>query len=306
MTRGKFRFIILSMLLFAILTPLRGVADIDPALIQEELLKTQSGVSYTTINEINGKQYITYAQNSPDWGELTAGVKANTRIKSSFCAVFSLSNIIVNSVPYSELNTLNALMIREPCFDTKTVAHNKGYKQKYKFVVRSEEDYLRYYPLCLANLVSGNAKISVGETRSRGYYKRVLKEYGLQYTETKKMSECIEYVRQGAYASVCTGGTNSPIAPNFGHYFVMVYADDNYVYFLDSMFRDEYPKDKEHVIEILSPGLYRVAIENVNKLAITGTKIIVWPKANRTEYTKEMLEEAIKKSNENIPKRTGE
>lgn len=303
MINARFKALIACLLVLAVLTPVFGVADIDPAFIQEELLKTSPEVSYTAIHEINGKNYIVYAQNSPDWGKITAGVKGDAPIKTALCSVFSLSNIIVNCVPYKNLDAMLPLMIREPNFDTKTVAYNRGYNRKFKFVVNCLEDYLRYYPLCLANMISGNVRFSAGDVRSRGYYEKLLTQYGLEYVETQDLEECIELVRQGAMASVCTGGGGSPIAPNFGHYFVMASVDDEYVYFLDSVYRDKYKYDKKHVIEIVTPGVFRVTLENVTKLSISGSKFVVWPDENRTNYTDEMLEEAIRVSNEKIPER---
>lgn len=303
MINTRIKVLISCMLVLAILTPVLGVADIDPAFIQEELLKTDPDGSYTVVDEINGKNFLVYAQNSPDWGKMTAGKEANAPIRQALCAVFSLSNIIVNSVSYDNLDAMLPLMIRNPCFDTKTVAYNKGYNRKFKFVVDCQEDFLRYFPLCIANMISGNARFSTGDLRSRGFYKRILTQYGLEFQETQSLNECIEFVRQGALASVCTGGGSSPIAPNFGHYFVMAAVDDEYVYFLDSMFRDNYKYDKKGIIEIYAPGVFRVTMENVDKLSISGTKIIVWTSENRTEYTSEMLEEAIRISNEKIPER---
>ena len=280
-----------------------SVAETDPAEIQEEIIKTQSGESYTSVVEINGKTFLVYAQNSPDWGNISAGKKADTKIKDALCAVFSLSNIIVNSINSEELNEIRKLTINDIKFDTKTVTAHKGYKDKYKFIVQSEEDYIRYFPLCIANLASGNARVSIGQIRSRGYYKKLLKTYNIEYKEIKSLKECIEYVEQGAIASVCTGGKQSPIAPKFGHYFVMAYADSSYVYFLDSLFREQYEHDKNHIIEVIEPGLFRVSRSNVKDLAITGSKFVVWPKEGRTVYTKEMYEQIVKISNKQVQKK---
>lgn len=297
------RIILVLISITIIICTVTSYAETDPAEIQEEIIKTQSGESYTSIVEIGGKTYLIYAQNSPDWGNITAGKKADTKIKDALCAVFSLSNIIVNCVNEEDLDKIRSLTIKDIKFDTKTVAAHKGYKDKYKFVIQTNEDYIRYFPLCIANLASGNARISVGQIRSRGYYKKLFKTYDIEYKEVKSLKECIEYVEQGTMASVCTGGKLSPIAPKFGHYFVMAYADKSYVYFIDSLFRDHYEHDKNNIIEVIEPGVFRVKRENVKELAISGSKFVVWPKDNKTKYTKEKYEQVVKLSNKQIQKR---
>jgi hypothetical protein len=55
-----------------------------------------------------------------------------------------------------------------------------------------------------------------------------------------------------------------------GHYLLMCGLDDEYMYFLDPLRRDNYDRyDKKGYAEILQPGVARIKLENLDKCGLT-------------------------------------
>ena len=65
-----------------------------------------------------------------------------------------------------------------------------------------------------------------------------------------------------------------------------------YVYCIDSYCRDSYPYDREHLIEIVEPGVFRIPVDEVKYLCLHGTMFIVWPNSNNA-YTREDYDSII-------------
>ena len=256
---------------------------------EEEILRSRTG-TYNGIRSFCEKTYVYYAQNSPEWEKIGLGKKGS--VGGAMCAATALSNVIVNSVPYGELSRIRNITTTPVRIDTHNLAPGQGCATRLKFEIEQDCDYFRFLPLCLGNYASGNNGIGCTEPRNTGYYRQVLKAYGLDYATSKDLDLCIECIEEGAFVIVCTGGTASPIAPKAGHYFVLAAVKHGYVYCIDSYCRDSYPYDREHLIEIVEPGVFRIPVDEVKYLCLHGTMFIVWPSSNNA-YTREDYDSII-------------
>ena len=70
--------------------------------------------------------------------------------------------------------------------------------------------------------------------------------------------------REDTIAVACTGGYGSPFT-NTSHFLVLAGVDDEYLYILDPLRRDDYGDlDRNGYLEVIRPGLVRVKLENAS------------------------------------------
>ena len=274
-----------------------AVIPTDRAREQEALLK--SAESYTKVVNILGKNYLYFAQNSPEWTQLFSqeGRRNNLRFGDSGCAIAAFANACVNVLPMERLREIDGIMQSPVYVDTFCLARRYG-KDEDRFLIESDADRLRFWPLTVANMAAGNNTFHFRTDRSPGFYKYVLDHFGLRYLYTPDVETTLAALREGAVAVSCSSGNSSPISI-VGHFFTLVAADDEYVYILDSYVRDRFKRDSSHVIEIVEPGVLRVALKNLRRVGLQ-TQRIIWPAEGATHYTPELLEEIIRESDAQV------
>ncbi len=290
--------LLLSMLLTAPAggRPARAEYTDETGRTQEEVLKERAAEnSFTKTVSLLGRNYVVYAQNSPEWAMIRVD-KGKSNMRDSMCCAVVLANLLVNCVPYGELSRISSLAPRPIQLDTVNLCWRMGNKPEYKFTVTEEADFFRFYPLCVGNLMTGNNHRKGDYFQTRFLYDAALEACGLTFEKTKDLERCIDAVAQGAVAAVCSGGRASPIAPEGGHYLVLAAADDEELYFLDSQFREAYKADVRRIIRVMEPGVFAVKREKLRYLMLTGENVIVHPREDCTEYTAERLAEIIAES----------
>ena len=272
----------------------------DPDETSEEWKLKRRNASYNKVVEINGRHFVVYAQNSPEYSKINAGENSSTNVGDSSCSCFALANVLINTVNYDDLKLVREIARSPIKIDTKSVLIGKGIKEALSFELNRDEDLFRYFPLALINVIGGNNTSYGNGLGSTSTYKMFFKKMNIRFEKAKKLEGCVEAVENGAMVIICTGSAASPIANQYGHYFVMCSVVDNRVYFLDSMFRSTYKLDKNGIIFVQEPGVFWVDKENLNKLCIYGTSFIVYPNEDRTEYTQKDYDTLINKSNTKI------
>lgn len=227
---------------------------------------------------LNGKRYHYFAQNSPEWEKMVSTEIKDDRhtFGESGCACAALANAIVNCVEPDTLYRIQDIFVTPIRIDTTSLVRNRGVPYRNRFIISSAEDYFRYFPLCIANYAAGNNRIGSRSTRSTAYYSKLFNFYSIPFRKTSSNSECLSALRSGDYVIMCSAGKHSPFS-NVGHFILCIDIDDEYVYILDSYIRDHYPLDRQSLIEIIEPGLIRIAIEDFDLLSISGTRFIVTP-----------------------------
>lgn len=289
-------------MLILLLLAAAATAESDSANLSEERKLKSRSESYNRVVEIDGKTYVYYAQNSPEYGDIWIGDGYKYTVAQSTCACHALANCMVNSLNYETLPEIRQIATSPIRIDTRNILMGRGVKEEESFEICRNEDFFRYYPLVLINLSGGN-NASYGryvQFASPSYFQSYLAKSGLTCeVVTKDLDRCMEAVeKEGAMVISCTAGSGSPIARQFGHYLTMAHVSGDQVWFLDSLARDTYPLDSGGIIHVQEPGVIWVAKEDVQKLSLLGSSYIVYPAENRTEYTPEMYAELIRKSNE--------
>ncbi|MDO5022404.1 MAG: C39 family peptidase [Eubacteriales bacterium] len=269
---------------------------------EEQKLKQRE--SYTRIIEVPGRKLVYMAQNSPEWADLIfseKGAKQLKRFGESGCTPTAISLAILNMVPMEKLSLLSTPLKKPVQIDTKSITRDFGQKQGTRFLIETDEDYFRYFPAIVAGWACGNNNYSIKRPGSHSYYKTLLNLYGLKYFTTRDINECIEVIKKGGIVVTSSGGDKTPIAPKFGHYFLLVGADDEYVYIMDNYFRGDegYPDDKKHLLEIVDHGIARFKIADTKKMGL-NLKFVICPNEDSPNYTEEDLERILNVSNSKV------
>ena len=277
-TAQRYSFLFVLMLL--LLLPVVGGAvkpNYDES--EESILKSRS--SYTTTLSVNNRSLTYFAQNSPEWSDLRVSDESWRTMGESECSVLALANTLVNVLEPDQIPAILDLAKKPVMVDTKQAGYKGGYSKEYKFVIGTPDDIIRFLPLVIANITSGNNTFGFQDSFIVSSYKKFFKHFDLEYSLTSESAVCYDALAKGAMVIVCSGGSDSPIGPKFGHYFVLAGIDDEYVYCLDSIYRNKYPDDRKNVIELIQPGLFRYRIDNSRQMQMHGTKYIVYPARNK-------------------------
>ena len=259
---------------------------------QEQKLKSRE--SWNGVVEVLGRTYIYYAQNSPEWEDLRADEFNHRRIGGGGCVAVSFATALVNVLPFSSLPRISRGVKKPIRIDTRSAILKHGLRTRDRFEITEDADYLRYFPLCVANYAAGNNVMNAHRPQSTAFYSYLAKTMGAEMTVTKSTEEALDALRNGAIFVTNSFGKYSPFS-TVGHFFTVVACDDDYIYILDPYVRDTYPKDTYGIIEPVERGVIRIRIENLTR-AWFGEKYILYPSEDRTVYTRELYSEIIAES----------
>lgn len=297
--KSKLLFAVLFVLLFSSF----NTAFAKDNRTEEEIIKSRE--SYTKVVTVLGKQYLLFAQNSPEWDELIADESKQSyrQFGDSGCIVCAFANATVNALNYNDLSKIRDISRSDFYIDTIALTRNRG-KYRGRFLIESDADYLRYWPLVCGNYAAGNNLVNEKKPMSPAWYHQILRHYGIEYKVTRDYMEGINALNNGAMVITCSSGSGSPFS-RVGHFITIVGRDENYLYILDSYVRDSFPRDKNHIIEVLEPGVLRIKTSNWLNL-MQETQYIIYPKDNATVYDAERLDNIVNESNRSIEKRIEE
>lgn len=269
-------------------------------LSEEQKLKQSK--SYTKVLNVQGREGILYfAQNSPEWQYLQFSEVDNNKDKffgQTSCIVTTLSIALANLVPQEELSKIEKISKGPFRVDTISTTKVKGLKPQYRFTIERDEDYLRFFPLVLANWASGNNTKSINENQSTFFYKILFDFYGINHVQTKDINESFKAIDEGGIVITSSGGVASPISKR-GHYFLMVNYDDEYVYFVDPYVRSKPYPDTKRIVEKVSDGIIKVKHGNIKHMCL-NLQYALYPREDSPNYTQAILNKIFEKSNNNI------
>ena len=145
-------FALLSALCLLFLAACAGAEEAERTRAQEQEALLKSAESYTKVVNILGKNYLYFAQNSPEWTQLFSqeGRKNNLRFGDSGCAIAAFANATVNVLPMERLSEIAGVMQSPVYVDTFCLARRYG-KDEDRFLIDSDlmrEEYLGFHP-CL-------------------------------------------------------------------------------------------------------------------------------------------------------------
>ncbi len=265
--------------LFGVMRPIVYNTDKAMSVTQLELEKRET---YTkTVNVPGYGEAVYYAQNDPTWYNLVYESKKSDKYRKlgqSGCGPTSLAMAIRNITDDEQIQRLLACPISDVGYSFCTCSVNEYYcnRKHIQIEIRTLEMEQKYLPVLLANFATGNNlwKITSRSANNGGtdavFYEYVAHACSLDYSYTVDFGEMVQAVQNGAIAVTTTGGAYSPFTGG-GHYLTLIHVDNEYLYFLDPFYKEDYSKsDRNHVIEVLEPGLIRVKIKDTNQLYLFG------------------------------------
>lgn len=295
MTERKSIFVIRTLaLLLSLLMACPALGD--EKISEEDALKSRE--SATRVVTILGRNYLYYAQNSPEWKNLVIDSDPESKhiFGDSACMIAALANCVANSINVWDMDRI-LYKTRYPVrIDTHSAVNGRGVGAALKFEITEISDVLRYFPLVIGNYIGGgNNRTGEHNRKSSAFYRNVLDMFQLDWEKNGDITDAMHALDAGKMVIACSGGVRSVIAEG-GHYFVLVGRKDGYVYVMDSYLRDSFPMDGGHLIEMLEPGVWRFHEVDIYRIPIL-VRYIVTPNADRTIYTKAFLDDYLSRSN---------
>ena len=263
---------------------------------EEKYLKGQE--SWNRVIHVLGKDYLVFAQNSPEWARMRCNNDSDETLKvhEFACITFAFANAMVNVVPYRSLPLITEIMRYTPKIDRYSAAPYQGKRESDRFVITEECDFLRYWPLTIVSYAAGNNMDLMDEPTGTFFINTITNYFQVDKTVTTEIDEAFTAMDEGALALTCFYAETTRYG-TVGHYFVFAGRDEEYIYMLDSNFMKQYPMPMGEYVELMEPGLQRIKIEDLPKLTL-GYIFIFRPKEGFEPYTEERYQEILDLSNQ--------
>ena len=231
--------------------------------------------------------WMIYGQNDPLWDRMVFEIAGSSRRRpfgDGGCGPTSIAMAIANLVPPEKLPKLNDYATDPlgyvfcPCgIDDRWC--DLGHVP---YQLKTPEDFLRYFPLAVGSFAMGNNTFGVqGRRDSYGtnmsYLEAICSVYGISVKPVRTLDEALPYLRRkDTLAVCCVSGSYSPFTRN-SHFMVLSHVSDGYIYVLDPLRRETYAElDPNGIVEIITPGLVRVKLENAHMCHFTGINLLTY------------------------------
>lgn len=224
-------------------------------------------------------RYMYYAQNDPLWERMRYESRGSGKYRvfgDGGCGPTAVATAIANLCPVEELPRLIGYANTELGYTFCDCSVNRFYcnHTHAQYQLRTGEEFLRYMPLAVANFATGNNIWDIKSRReTQGTNMRFLDKicaiYGIRVTVIEEAEELIERLREEEVdgikrMAISCAIKGSPFTKS-GHFLVIAGVDDEYMYFLDPLQRDNYDAyDRFDYAEILTPGVCRIRLENTD------------------------------------------
>ena len=270
------------------------------ALGEDEEGRLKSGESWNRVVSVLGRDYLVFAQNSPEWSGIRAtnNTEKLQSIGGTACIQFAFANALVNTIPYEMLPRIADILRYPPRVDEYTATAFHGKKASLRFEITENCDFLRYWPLIIVSLAAGNNLDMEDDPDGSFYFGTVTNFYNVKKSMTWEKNEAFAAMDAGALLVTNFYADTTADGVTIGHSFVLVGRDDEYAYMLDSTFKKEFPMPMGKYIEMVEPGLQRIRLANLSKVNLNKF-FIIWPKEDFVPYTSERYQEIVGQSNRN-------
>ncbi|MBE5778233.1 MAG: hypothetical protein E7331_02750 [Clostridiales bacterium] len=269
---------------FAKLTPCAQRAEnaVDLNKVEMDGRETENG--YVDIEGVG--RYMVYAQDDPLWEHLrfeTSGSSKVRRFGQGGCGPTAAAIAIANLVPPEELPVMGyyAEDLAGFTFCSCSVNTYRCNQTHVQYHAQTQEEFLRYLPIIMGNFTTGNNEWHrVSRTEGRGtsmdYLEDLCLIFDLKMSFTRYAPDALEMVKEGkgSRIALCSAVRGSPFTGS-SHFVVMIYADDEYAYYIDP-FRgndyEKYPKGKN--IEVLQPGVLKIPMHIARDMDVSPYYIL--------------------------------
>lgn len=219
--------------------------------------------------------WMVYGQNDPLWRRLIFEVPNSSRRRpfgDGGCGPTSIAMAIANLVPKEELPKLREYASHPLgyVFCTCCIGDSWCSAGHVPYQLNTPEEYLRYFPLAVADFAMGNNTLGVQGRRdsfgtNMSYLEAICGVYGISVNRADDLDEAVAFLRQeNTIAITCATGSYNPFTRT-SHFLVLAGATDEHIYVLDPLRRESYDElDHYGVLELITPGLVRVRLENAS------------------------------------------
>lgn len=223
--------------------------------------------------------WMIYGQNDPLWKRLIFEVDYSSRQRpfgDGGCGPTAIAMAIANMVEPEELPLLAGYSSEATgyCFCACCIGDRWCHSGHIPYKLTEAGQFLRYFPLAVAEFAMGNNVFEVqGRYDSFGtsmsYLEAICSVYGIQTHGVSDFNVALDFLRrENTIAIACATGT--PFTRT-SHFLVMAHVDDEYLYVLDPLRRESYgDMDANGFLEILTPGLVRIRLENAPYCRLSG------------------------------------
>ena len=274
--------------LCASVRPIRYAGGERVDLVKRELDSRETVSGYQQVGTLG--TMMVYAQNDPVWEKMRYESETAEKFRNlggGGCGPLSVAIAVANLVPVEQLPKLKQHSANGfgTLFCTCSVNRYYCNRQHVPYLLETQEEYLRYLPIAMADFAAGNNewKIRSRYGNSRGtnmtFLQYVCEIYGLQMEVIKKLSPALERLKgHTGHGLVVCCALKGPFTTS-SHYVVIAGMDEEYAYILDPLFRtqEEYTQDFFRVVEVLSPGVVRVKLEQIGDCSLVPTAYIENP-----------------------------
>ncbi|NMD38561.1 MAG: hypothetical protein GYA87_07790, partial [Christensenellaceae bacterium] len=236
-------------------------------------------VTLSTLGDI-----IIYAQNDPLWGNLIYEVDYSDkrrRFKDGACGPVAVATVVANLVDKEDLPKIKDYALNDEGFSFCSCSVNQYWcsKNHIRYIINTPDEFLRYLPIVIGNFSTGNniwnrSGRSDRYGTSLNYLGNICEIYDINIHKVQNVFEAIEKLKAGKTLAIASVTSASAFTDN-SHFIVLVGVDDKYLYVIDPLRRDTYmPKDERKLLDIMTPGLVRIKLEDVYKCGIFSIFIL--------------------------------
>lgn len=228
-----------------------------------------------------------YAQNDTLWENLIyekKGVEKVRPFRDSGCGPSALAMAIRKLVDADKLPLIGEYAstpytLCECAINKALCARHRG-----RYTITSQRDYERFLPLILADFACGNNTFGVysrsaAQGTAIGYIPKVCQVYGLECTVTSSFDDAMAAIKNENQTVIALAGTGGCFT-NTGHYVFIAHADEEKLYFLDSLCRTEYNTNHANKLTIIQPGLVTLKFDDLRFARFSNYIILTAPSGN--------------------------
>ena len=220
-----------------------------------------------------------YAQNDSLWKTLVYETRESQKSRpfgDGGCAPSAVGMAIANMVSGDELDKVQAYAKIPYSICPCSVNRYKCRNDHARYLLTSVRDFERFLPLVFADFAAGNNTLGVtsrseDKGTSTGFVHHLASVYGLSVSITTDYRLAVEAVKNGR--SVVAHSRAGSVFTNTGHYIFLASADDERMYVLDPLCREEYTGKNSKKLTIMQPGLVTFRHEDVSIAGFGGFMI---------------------------------
>lgn len=244
----------------------------------------EEAAAYSRIIDVPGIGPLPYyAQNDPEWARSAYEPLRSSNFRTfqmSGCGPTAAAMAIARQLPAERLPDLLAFARSPekgfpycPC----SVNNHKCDRTHPVSYPTTAEDFFSHLPVIFGSYASGNNHQRTLYRKeftatSISLFSALAEDYGLHYKAVRDWAQARQALDAGC--SVITTVT-AGVFTETSHYLFLAGVSGSYLYILDPLMRENYDAlDKNHILEVVEPGLVRASLGQLDKLRLSSFYII--------------------------------